>query len=128
MQNIKSNTASHKLAQQSTPMKNVDLDISLDTPVMKRLPTDSVLEDPLEIQSMGSAASTKHTMESKDPHVWDRTQFLGGSDLGAILGLSSFRTSLTTTFALLRDLATSGTKSGMAANSRGLAGSSGKSE
>jgi len=94
MQNIKSNTASHKLAQQSAPIKNVDLDISVDTPVIKRLPEDSVLENPLEIQSMGSAASSEHTMESKDPHVWDRTQFLGGSDLGAILGLPSFRSAV----------------------------------
>ncbi len=94
MQNIKSSTALHKLAQQSAPMKSVDLDISVNTHAIKQISAAAVLEDSLEIQSMGSAASTEHTMESKDPHVWDRTQFLGGSDLGAILGLSSFRSAV----------------------------------
>ncbi len=94
MQNIKSSTALHKLAQQSAPMKSVDLDISVNTHAIKKISAAAVLEDPLEIQSMGSAASSEHTMESKDPHVWDRTQFLGGSDVGALLGLSSFRSAV----------------------------------
>jgi putative phage-type endonuclease len=94
MQNITSSPPTHQLAQQSTPMKSVDLDISVNTHAIKQISAAAVLEDPLEVQSMGSATSTEHTTESRDPHVWDRTQFLGGSDIGAILGLSSFRSAV----------------------------------
>lgn len=94
MQNIKSSPPTHQLAQQSAPIKSIAGDISVHTPAIKQLSTNTDLENPLKVLSIENARSTEDRVKPKDPHIWDRTQFLGGSDVGAILGLSSFRSAV----------------------------------
>ncbi len=94
MRTIKSSTPTHPLVQQITPIKKVALDISANDTAIKQLASGTVLENQLEVESTENTRSAENPVEHKDPNFWDRTQFLGGSDVGAILGLSSFRSAV----------------------------------
>jgi putative phage-type endonuclease len=104
---IQSSKPNQEKVKQNTPTENTALETSGHGSCVEKLTLITANDNQPQIETAKSTTSiaqiiepikdsrlSTHPITSKERIIWDRSQFLGGSDLGAILGLSTFRSAV----------------------------------